>query len=57
MVHGKFVVKILSNEMLINTLFRAKIDGQRWIRENMAVLHNTYKKASMAYRLVTFNTK
>ena len=28
----------------------AKIDGQRWIRENMAVLHNTYKKASMAYR-------
>ena len=31
----------------------AKIDGQRWIRENMAVLHNTYKKASMAYRLVS----
>jgi len=31
----------------------AKIDGQRWIRENMAVLHNTYKKASMAYRFVS----
>lgn len=29
---------------------RAKIDGQRWLRENMAVLHNTYKKASLAYR-------
>ncbi|RNA41265.1 hypothetical protein BpHYR1_001690 [Brachionus plicatilis] len=28
----------------------AKIDGQRWIRDNMTVLHNTYKKASMAYR-------
>ncbi len=28
----------------------AKIDGQRWIRDNMAVLHNTYKKASMAYK-------
>lgn len=28
----------------------AKIDGQRWLRDNMAVLHNTYKKASMAYR-------
>ena len=31
-------------------LYRAKIDGQRWLRDNMAVLHNTYKKASMAYR-------
>ena len=28
----------------------AKIDGQRWLRENMAMLHNTYKKASTAYR-------
>ncbi len=28
----------------------AKIDGQRWLRDNMAVLHNTYKKASMAYK-------
>ncbi len=28
----------------------AKIDGQRWLRENMAVIHNTYKKASTAYR-------
>ena len=28
----------------------AKIDGQRWIRDNMTVLQNTYKKASMAYR-------
>lgn len=30
----------------------AKIDGQRWLRENMAVLHNTYKKASTAYRFL-----
>jgi len=28
----------------------AKIDGQRWLRENMAVIHSTYKKASLAYR-------
>lgn len=28
----------------------AKIDGQRWIRDNMTVLQNTYKKASLAYR-------
>ncbi len=35
----------------------AKIDGQRWLRENMAVLHSTYKKASTAYRLVLLKDK
>ena len=49
--------QLMRLKQLIIHYFRAKIDGQRWIRENMAVLHNTYKKASMAYRYVTFNTK
>ena len=60
-INGSWWVNTLKPSWVTTRIYflfavRAKIDGQRWLRENMAVLHNTYKKASMAYRWALLNS-